>query len=229
MGSLLCKHPSPKESVTSPSGWFLFYLPEEPIAAPHHYIWKWSQYPYIYIFQNMYWIQKPRDSPPFLVQEYYIGFSPFLQADYQANRSEMFPKYRPRSVGVSLRKDGYHFRFSMEKAGKTSDNNGQRAKECKKVQKSLVTSGFPENPVISFSVLRAKIPLEIFGFQEVFLYIRLFLTWKSWEWKRGNHCQNGLTHILTHTGSSHSGQSSIFCVLMTKKSRILRNFWNFLK
>ena len=49
----------------------------------------------------------------------------------------------------------YLFRFAMERARKTSDHNGRRPKEYKKVRKSLVTSGFPENPVISFSVLRA--------------------------------------------------------------------------
>ena len=144
----------------------------------------------------MYWIQKPRDSPPFLVQEYYIGFSPFLQADYQANRSEMFPKYRPRSVGVSLRKDGYHFRFSMEKAGKTSDNNGQRAKECKKVQKSLVTSGFPENPVISFSVLRAKSVTVVDTISTTVIFY-LFPFWGCF-WKETGDISNisGYMHIV---------------------------------
>ena len=49
-------------------------------------------------------------------------------------------------------------------------------KNIKKSEKALSQADFPENPVISFSVLRAKIPLEIFRFQEVFLYIRLVLT-----------------------------------------------------
>ena len=37
-------------------------------------------------------------------------------------------------------------------------------------KKTSPQADFSKNPVISFSVLRAKFPLEIFGFQEVFLY-----------------------------------------------------------
>ena len=83
-------------------------------------------------------------------------------------------------------------------------------KNIKKSEKALSQADFPENPVIFFSVLRAKIPLEIFGFQEVFLYIRLLRLAKSWEQIKGNLCKIRLTHILTHNGKTSSGQSSIF-------------------
>lgn len=53
-----------------------------------------------------------------------------------------------------------------------------------------------------------KIPLEIFGFQEVFLFIRMVLTWNSWEWIRGNYSQIRLTHVLTHNRIAPSGRIS---------------------
>ena len=59
----------------------------------------------------------------------------------------------------------------MERARKISDHKGRGKKEYKKVRKSLVTSGFPENPVISFSVLRARFNtknLRILGFFTMF-------------------------------------------------------------
>ena len=44
----------------------------------------------------------------------------------------------------------------MKKTRNTSDHDGQRAKEYNKFEIALSQADFPKNPVISFSVLRAK-------------------------------------------------------------------------
>ena len=50
-------------------------------------------------------------------------------------------------------------------------------KEYKKVRKSLVTSGFSENPVISFSVLRAK---SVTVVDTILTTVILWLNVNSW-------------------------------------------------
>jgi len=76
--------------------------------------------------------------------------------------------------------------------------------KIKKVRKSLVTSGFFKNPVISFSVLRAiKVP-KTTRFSEFFFCFNA----KKLEL---NFCIipfSHPTHILTHNGISAYGQSS---------------------
>ena len=88
----------------------------------------------------------------------------------------------------------------------------------------------PHNPEVvgSSPASATKIPLEIFGFQEVFLYIWLLCFAKSWEPILRNLWESSLTHILTHNRIVPSGQVRIFQNTMSTKSekpRYFQNFW----
>lgn len=90
----------------------------------------------------MYWIQKPWNSPPFLIQEYYIGFSSFLQADHQTVPKRE-PSQKLSQISGSLPTKKTHIFFGSQLKGQERHpTTTAEGKEYKKSEKALSQADF---------------------------------------------------------------------------------------